>query len=75
MDFNPRPREGSDNTNVSQRYGWRYFNPRPREGSDLTSDLIQVLNYFYFNPRPREGSDAIFTIEDPNHTEFQSTPP
>ena len=33
--FNPRPREGSDDTTPERRDCFGYFNPRPREGSDL----------------------------------------
>ena len=56
QNFNPRPREGSDNNPCSLWDNTVYFNPRPREGSDCA--IFLSFNYFYdFNPRPREGSD------------------
>ena len=40
-DFNPRPREGSDNPHERKPTDHEYFNPRPREGSDAPSYVPQ----------------------------------
>ena len=54
--FNPRSREGSDDSYSDVRPAYTDFNPRSREGSDL-SDLPVRSGRQYFNPRSREGSD------------------
>ena len=39
--FNPRPREGSDDLSHKTLSNLLYFNPRPREGSDI--DEVHTL--------------------------------
>ena len=61
--FNPRPREGSDQQVAHRADQLPNFNPRPREGSDTTSsESIRLVAASYFNPRPREGSDQLATV-------------
>ena len=56
LNFNPRPREGSDVWGGSDGSIRNDFNPRPREGSDRI--YLPLCNHKPdFNPRPREGSD------------------
>ena len=56
MNFNPRSREGSDDTAHRADRFPTYFNPRSREGSDQTK-IGQTNGFSDFNPRSREGSD------------------
>ena len=74
INFNPRPREGSDRGVAIQVGNALNFNPRPREGSDRRK-LTNVLRVYHFNPRPREGSDMSFLRFGLPAQLFQSTPP
>ena len=59
-DFNPRTREGCDQSKRNRILRIRYhFNPRTREGCDAvaTDTVIGSIN---FNPRTREGCDVQF---------------
>ena len=55
--FNPRSREGSDDTLKATVKGFADFNPRSREGSDGQRYRSSGLGVD-FNPRSREGSDS-----------------
>ena len=55
--FNPRSREGSDESRVGDFRGVCNFNPRSREGSDLFR-FSRFKHLKHFNPRSREGSDG-----------------
>ena len=61
--FNPRSREGSDESLCLFVLQPRCFNPRSREGSDrlLCADDLPFLR---FNPRSREGSDTSDDLYD-----------
>ena len=59
INFNPRPREGSDPFFKHIHNDILDFNPRPREGSDEARER-EGQEHDYFNPRPREGSDLTF---------------
>ena len=54
--FNPRSREGSDQSSRSFDLFREHFNPRSREGSDRTTRRPHRSSQD-FNPRSREGSD------------------
>jgi len=54
--FNPRAREGRDNTLRLQAQASKSFNPRAREGRDCCS-ITGSTSGFCFNPRAREGRD------------------
>ena len=43
LNFNPRPREGSDNQQDWLKPEMPYFNPRPREGSDVFLQSVVVV--------------------------------
>ena len=62
LDFNPRPRMGSDHLTKFVQISARYFNPRPRMGSDGYRESVRNVVLCHFNPRPRMGSDAV--LED-----------
>ena len=57
--FNPRSREGSDQSKCSSLLHHDNFNPRSREGSDHDRELLRLYGC-NFNPRSREGSDSIY---------------
>ena len=54
--FNPRPREGGDQSVIAMARCIRCFNPRPREGGDAGQVALRRIREC-FNPRPREGGD------------------
>ena len=54
--FNPRLREGGDESAMSQVAATMDFNPRLREGGDNSNHFALKLDN-YFNPRLREGGD------------------
>ena len=58
IDFNPRPREEGDSTEVTHDMGFGDFNPRPREEGDSFHCLYYNVP-LYFNPRPREEGDFL----------------
>ena len=74
-DFNPRSREGSDDSRLNFVFDeTKNFNPRSREGSD--SFLNRVSEFFRnFNPRSREGSDVDGIVSNQDPAQFQSTLP
>ena len=57
INFNPRSREGSDNTEMVRANLEGNFNPRSREGSDRR-EADRPHGAGDFNPRSREGSDT-----------------
>ena len=60
--FNPRSREGSDNSSSHSCRQIKNFNPRSREGSDVHRVLLLNPCPRNFNPRSREGSDAVMGV-------------
>ena len=61
FNFNPRSREGSDNTDAAKEAAEEYFNPRSREGSDEHYQNRRRSRR-NFNPRSREGSDILTSV-------------
>ena len=72
--FNPRSREGSDESSAYVSAQSLHFNPRSREGSDQFACEMTVC-MGNFNPRSREGSDVAPPATDCNTDPFQSTLP
>ena len=72
--FNPRSREGSDDTDGERVFLHLDFNPRSREGSDQCYGIVKLI-IPYFNPRSREGSDPMPCSSTTWNTIFQSTLP
>ena len=73
--FNPRPREGSDNKAKEAGLTVNAISihaPVKGATSGTLSELSDTIN---FNPRPREGSDAIEAQKKVLDQIFQSTPP
>ena len=73
--FNPRPREGGDNSSIYHVLLSRRFNPRPREGGDLnmfTSSRIFTVVSIH---APAKGATAVLLCSWFLGTAFQSTPP
>ena len=56
VNFNPRSREGSDMSHLSNSSTPAHFNPRFHEGSDHVF-CCKINKKYYFNPRFHEGSD------------------
>ena len=65
LHFNPRHREGDDDSNNFLLNIHRHFNPRHREGDD---SCLQYSDIYFgnFNPRHREGDDTAgnYTLTD-----------
>ena len=59
--FNPRSREGSDDSDCKILLHAADFNPRSREGSDSLRWQTS-LKEDNFNPRSREGSDSVSAV-------------
>ena len=73
-DFNPRSREGSDQSYYSERRGKNAFQSTlPRRERHIKGDLNGKLSDF--NPRSREGSDACCALPSLASCPFQSTLP
>ena len=51
--FNPRSREGSDDTATICRGGILYFNPRSREGSDTDENSMAICFIIFQSTLPR----------------------
>ena len=72
--FNPRAREGRDQSFSLSVIFLSRFNPRAREGRDYAADLARS-SCARFNPRAREGRDAVTLGFDAHGDLFQSTRP
>ena len=73
-DFNPRSREGSDDSKKGVVSVVEDFNPRSREGSDVEAIDCRPIRAD-FNPRSREGSDVEVERMWYKVVKFQSTLP
>ena len=73
-DFNPRPREGSDNGFSSYSTIFSYFNPRPREGSDKAMPSL-FPRLILFQSTPPRGERPTLDMALREIEVFQSTPP
>ena len=62
--FNPRPREGATETEITYCIFNVCFNPRPREGATKFGYII-LGQFAGFNPRPREGATVAQTLPPP----------
>ena len=72
--FNPRSREGNDNSYSGPRMRSRSFNPRSREGND-TND-IEWLTYAWVSIHvPAKGTTAMHILRFRHCSKFQSTFP
>ena len=72
--FNPRSREGNDQSRCGSIRFSAGFNPRSHEGND-SPDFQALLFRCCFNPRSHEGNDAKFDIRPLDADGFQSTFP
>ena len=72
--FNPRAREGRDDSSIRYSRRETRFNPRAREGRDLPVSSRSSLTGG-FNPRAREGRDTINQLREAFQIQFQSTRP
>ena len=62
--FNPRPREGGDQSADDFFNSAPWFQSTPPRGGRLTRGAMICVPK-RFNPRPREGGDAIFYVYSP----------
>ena len=58
VNFNPRPREGSDHPGRGAALDAAGFQSTPPRGERLGGRFLGATLAYYFNPRPREGSDG-----------------
>ena len=72
--FNPRPREGGDNSAYSGTGNVEISIHAPVKGATRACDE-NVMPPVHFNPRPREGGDVRPCKAYFGRSVFQSTPP
>ena len=72
-DFNPRLREGSDQTEVNRPFHLHNFNPRLREGGDKKEWKVRFMGNISIHASAREATQFAHLTKDLDL--FQSTSP